>query len=105
MTETTAISLPEAARHFGVSVRELRLAMWTGRIPAPADLKATTLLTTEWVQSVEKALEAEPQAFTGLFRQKEPAFARFVGTSAWQKYGRRAREYAKFKTSLRRAVA
>jgi hypothetical protein len=105
MTETTAISLPEAARHFGVSVRQLRLAIWKGRIPSPGDVTATTLLTSEWVGSVEKALEAEPQAFTGLFRQKEPAFARFEGTSAWQKYGHRAREYAKFKTGLRHAVA
>ena len=32
----------------------------------------------------------------GAPRQKVPPFARFKGTSAWRKYRRRAREYARF---------
>ena len=34
-------------------------------------------------------------------RQKVPAFARFEGTSAWRKYHRRAREYARFQAAAK----
>ncbi len=34
-------------------------------------------------------------------RQKVPAFARYVGTSAWRKDRRRAREYARFRAAAK----
>ena len=39
----------------------------------------------------------------GTPRQKVPPFARFKGTSAWKKYGRRAREYALFRAAQSQA--
>ena len=36
-------------------------------------------------------------------RQKVPAFARYEGTSAWRKYPRRAREYARFRAAAKQA--
>ena len=36
-------------------------------------------------------------------RQKVPPFARYVGTSAWRKYRRRVREYARFQAAERQA--
>ncbi len=34
-------------------------------------------------------------------RQKVPPFARYVGTSAWRKDRRRAREYARFRAAAK----
>jgi hypothetical protein len=34
-------------------------------------------------------------------RQKVPAFARYVGTSAWRKDRRRVREYAQFRAAAK----
>ncbi len=40
---------------------------------------------------------AQPKAASRpVARQKVPPFARYEGTSAWRKYHRRAREYARF---------
>ena len=41
----------------------------------------------------------EPTRRFGAPRQKVPPFARFKGTSAWRKYRRRAREYARFRAA------
>ena len=38
----------------------------------------------------------------GAPRQKVPPFARYEGTSAWRKYRRRAREYARFRAAANR---
>ena len=40
----------------------------------------------------------------GARRQKVPAFARYEGTSAWTKYRRRVREYARFKAAAKLAT-
>jgi hypothetical protein len=45
--------------------------------------------------------EATPRY--GKPRPKVPAFARFVGTSAWRKDRRRAREYARFRAASQQA--
>ena len=37
----------------------------------------------------------------GPSRQKVPAFARYEGTSAWRKYRRRVREYARFQAAAK----
>lgn len=39
----------------------------------------------------------------GPSRPKVPPFARFVGTSAWRKDRRRAREYARYLAALKHA--
>ena len=36
-------------------------------------------------------------------RQKVPAFARYEGTSAWKKYRRRVRAYARFRAAAKPA--
>ena len=40
MNDTHTMGLPDAARHFGVSIRVLRRAMRNGTIPAPAAIIA-----------------------------------------------------------------
>ena len=96
MSDTSTLSLPEAARHLGVSVRSLRGAIRAGKIPAPAHLTATAPLSAEWLASVEAAVEASPKALSWAPRPKVPPFARYKGTSAWRKYSIRAREYAHY---------
>ena len=98
MTDTSTLGLPEAARGLGVSLRVLRHAIRTGKIPAPASLAATAALSPEWFASA-KAAAAEPAALNRSFRQKVPAFARYQGTSAWTKYRIRVRAYARFKAA------
>jgi hypothetical protein len=70
--------------------------MRTKKIPAPAKLTATTTLTAEWFSSVQATVEAQPKALGRNAPQKVPAFARYIGTSAWKKHTNRAREYAAF---------
>lgn len=38
----------------------------------------------------------------GAPRQKVPPFARYKGTSAWRKYRKRVREYARFRAAASR---
>ena len=97
MSDTASLSLPEAARRLGVSVRVLRQAIRAGRIPAPPALHATASVPAAWLESAEAAITASPKALTAVLRQKVPAFARFKGTSAWQKYRVRAHEYGRFR--------
>ncbi len=94
MSET--IGFPEAARRLGVPLRILRRAIRTGRIAAPAHLKATAALPAEWLASTQAAVEASPKALSRSTPQKVPGFARYEGTSAWRKYRTRVREYAHF---------
>ncbi len=99
MSDTAPLSLPDAARHFGVSIRALRAAIRAGTLPRPAHLTATSTLPPAWFASAEAAMEATPRAMARGLRQKVPAFARFEGTSAWRKYSRRAQEYARFRAT------
>ncbi len=103
MSDTASLGLPEAARRLGVPVRILRRAIRTGKIPAPPQLTATTALSAEWLSSAEAAVEASPSALSFAVPQKIPAFARYKGTSAWQKYSRRVREYAHFRAAADQA--
>ena len=96
MSHSVTLGLPDAARHLGVSVRVLRQAIRLGRIPAPPHLTATSPLPADWLTTAESAIEADPKALSGTSPQDIPAFARYEGTSAWRKYRRRVREYAKF---------
>ncbi|MEI7714072.1 MAG: hypothetical protein WCI94_21740 [Rhodospirillales bacterium] len=98
MSDTSPIGLPDAARGLGVSLRILRHAIRTGKIPAPASLAATAAVSPEWLASA-KAAAAEPTALNRSFRQKVPAFIRYQGTSAWTKYRVRVRAYARFKAA------
>lgn len=96
MSDTASIGLVEAARRLRVPVRVLRMAIRTGKVPAPANLTATSPLSAEWFASAETAADA----LDGLRRtinQRVPAFARYKGTSAWRKYSNRVREYAHFR--------
>ena len=81
MSETPTLGLPDAAHHLGTSVRVLRRAIRTGRIPAPPHLTATTTLSAEWLDSAKAAIEAAPQGLRGVFRAKVAPFARYPGTS------------------------
>ena len=104
MSETAPLSLPDAARHLGVSLRVLRQAIRAGRIPAPPALRATATVPAAWLESAEAAITASPKALTAVVRQKVPAFARFKGTSAWQKYRVRAHEYGHFRAAEAKAA-
>ncbi len=99
MSDASNLSLPEAARRLGVPVRVLRRAIRTGKIPAPPKLSATAPLPAEWLTSVEAAVEASSKGFSWACAQKVPAFARYEGTSAWRKYRRRVRAYARFRAA------
>jgi hypothetical protein len=101
MSDTPLIGLPEAAHRLGVRVRVLRRAMRAGTVPAPAGLTAVTGLSTEWLDSALAAVEANPKALSRATAGKVPAFARYEGTSAWHKYPRRVREYARFRASAK----
>lgn len=103
MSDIASLSLPEAARRLGVSVRVLRRAIRTGKVPAPPQLAATVPLPTEWLASVQSAVEASPKVFTSVLPQKVPPFARYEGTSAWRKYPKRVREYARFQAAAERS--
>ena len=99
MNDTTKFGLPAAARGLGVSLRVLRRAIRAGKIPAPAHLTATAVLSAEWLSSAKAAVEASPDALRSNTPQKVPAFARYEGTSAWHKYRNRVREYARFRAA------
>ena len=104
MSDTTQFGFPEAAHRLGVPVRVLRHAIRQGRVPAPAQHQgATTQLTQEWLESVRAAVRAAPGALGHATRQKVPAFARYVGTSAWRKYANRVREYAHHRAAVHAA--
>lgn len=97
MSDTATIGLPEAAHQLGVSIRVLRRAIRSGKLPAPPHLTATSKLPAGWVQEAKAAIEASPKALVAAFPQKVPPFARFKGTSVWRQFKRRAREYADFR--------
>jgi hypothetical protein len=99
MNETSKLSFPEAARRFGVTIRVLRRAIRTGRLPAPPHLTATASLPAEWFASAQAAVAASPKALSQSTTQKTPAFARYEGTSAWRKYSNRVRDYARFRAT------
>nr|WP_294528322.1 hypothetical protein [uncultured Rhodopila sp.] len=99
MSDAHTLSLPDAARHFGVPLRVLRRAIRAGKIPAPAKLTATSSLPAEWLASARAAVEATPSALSRAPRQKVPAYARYEGTSAWHKYPVRVRAYARFRAT------
>jgi hypothetical protein len=96
MGETSTLGFPEAARRLGVTIRVLRRAIRTGRLPAPPHLAATASLPAEWFASAQAAVAASPKALSRSTTQKVPAFARYEGTSVWRKYRNRVREYARF---------
>ncbi len=96
MSDTFDLGFCEAARRLGVPVRTLRHAIRAGTIPAPPQLTATARLSAEWLEGAQAAVAASPKALKQTARQKVPAFARYEGTSAWRKYPRRVREYARF---------
>ena len=99
MSETSRLGFPEAARRFGVTIRVLRRAIRTGKLPAPPHLTATASLPAEWFASVQAAIAASPNALSRSTTQKTPAFARYEGTSAWRKYSNRVRDYARFRAT------
>ncbi len=105
MSDTATLSLPQAARRLGVSVRVLRRAMRLGKVPSPTHLTATVPLTAEWLSSVQAAVAATPTVFTAVIPQKVPPFARYEGTSAWRKYPNRVREFARFQAASKLAGA
>jgi hypothetical protein len=94
MSEPAKLGFPEAARHFGVSLRVLRHAIRAGKIPAPPLVSATATLSPEWLERAQAAVAASPGALNRVFAQKVAPFARYEGTSAWRKYHNRVREYA-----------
>ena len=97
MSDTAAVSLPEAARSFGVPIHVLRRAIRAGKLPSAPHLSATAGLSAEWMARAKAAVEASPKGFSWAAPQKVPAFARYEGTSAWRKYRKRVREYYRFK--------
>ena len=101
MTDKTAIGLPEAARRLGVPLHVLRHAIRTGKLSAPAHLNALSSLSDEWLAGAQAKVAAEPKTFSRASSQKVAAYARYEGTSAWQKFRRRARAYAHYRAALR----
>jgi hypothetical protein len=97
MSDTSPLGFPEAARRLGVPLRVLRRAIRAGKVPAPPLLTATAALPAEWFTSVQAAVKESPNALSRSCQQKVPAFARYVGTSAWRKYTNRVRAYARFR--------
>lgn len=97
MTDTTTLGLPDAARRLGVSLRVLRHAIRTGKIPAPANLAATAAVSQAWLAEAQAAAAAAPNALNRDFKQKIPAFTRYKGTSAWHQFRVRVRAFAWFR--------
>ena len=104
MSDTGFLDFPQAARRLGVSLRLLRHAIRSGRVPAPPHGGATAKLPSDWFDSAKAAIEASPGAMRSGIAQKVPAFARYEGTSAWRKYPVRVRGYARFKAAARHAT-
>jgi hypothetical protein len=100
---TAPIGLPEAARHFHVSIRVLRDAIRAGRLPALPHLTATMAISPAWLAEADKAVAASPKVFSRASTQKVPAFAHFEGTSFFHKFRRRARAYRAHVAALRAA--
>jgi hypothetical protein len=100
---TAPIGLPEAARHFDVSIRLLRDAIRAGRLPALPQLNATVSIQASWLAEADAAVAASPKIFSRAAAQKVPAFARFEGTSFFHKFRRRARAYAAHRAAARAA--
>ena len=99
MSETATISLHEAARSLGASIRVVRRAIRAGKLPAPPQVGATALVPREWLARAKAAAEATPGILGNAAPQKAPPFARYEGTSAWRKYRNRVREYESYKAS------
>ena len=102
MSDTAKLGLLDAARRLGVSVGVLRRAIRAGRVPSPPHLTATAELPAEWLESVQAAVEASPNALSSAARQLVPPFARYKGTSAWRKYRGRVREFNQFHAAASR---
>ena len=106
MSDTpTTVGFPEAARRLGVSLRILRRAIRAGRIAAPARLSAIASLPAAWLAEVQAAVAADPTLLRAVVPQQVPAYARYRGTSAWHKYPRRVREFARVRAERRAAAA
>ena len=103
MTTTYKLGLPDAARQVGVSLGTLRRAIRAGKIPAPADLSATAVVSPEWLATLKATAAASPKVLARPATGKVPPFARYEGTSAWTKYRGRVRAYAQYKASLKSA--
>lgn len=99
MSDTSKFGLLDAARSLGVPLRVLRRAIRAGKIPAPAHLTATTVVSAEWLSSTQAAVAASPKILSATAPQRVPAFARYEGTSAWHKYRNRVHEYARFRAA------
>ncbi len=97
MSDTATLGFPEAARRLGVPLRVLRRAIRAGKVPAPPLVSATSALSAEWLDNVQAAVKESPNALSRGCQQKVPAFARYVGTSAWRKYTNRVRAFARFR--------
>ncbi len=104
MTDTSVLGFPEAARRLGVSLRVLRSAIRAGRLPAPPVQTATAVLPADWFASAEAAVKATPGTLTRAGHQKVPPFARYQGTSAWRKFGKRVHAYAQFRAAAEKAA-
>jgi hypothetical protein len=100
MNDTSTFGFPEAARQLGVSLRVLRHAIRTGKIPAPAQSGATARLTGEWLATAKAAVAESPSALNRSFTQKVPPFARYEGTSCWRKYINRVRDYNNYRAAI-----
>ena len=99
MSNSAPIGLPEAARQLGVSLRTLRQVMRSGHVPSPPQHTATATLPDGWMEAASAALAAVPLADRRTLQQKVKPFARYEGTSAWRKYPRRVREYARYRAA------
>lgn len=93
MTEASSLGLPAAAKQLGVSLRVLRHAMRAGKIPAPANLTATSALPADWLETAKAAAEKDPTALNRSFLQTVPPYARYKGTSVWHQYHNKVRAY------------
>ncbi len=98
MSDSITISLHEAAHQLDLPVRVLRRAIRSGAVTASGKLGATAPVPVEWLANVQTVIDSDPKAFRRGGVQKVPAFARYVGTSAWRKYANRVREYNHFRT-------
>ena len=104
MSETTpSLGFPEAARRLGVPLRVLRDAIRAGRIPAPPHQGATSAIPAEWLDRAQAAVQAQPKVLNRASLLKVRPFSHYEGTSAWHKYQRRVREYARFRAAAKPA--
>lgn len=99
MSDTRQLGLSDAARSLGVPVGAIRRAIRSGDVPAPPQMSATATLPAEWLATAQALVEASPERLRRAPAQKVPPFARYKGTSAWRRYTRRVREYARFRAA------